>query len=297
MNEQLNLSDIYDKVIIEIKNSIVEISNNKKVEVEEIEEAKKQAQKILKKSENNLEKEIKELKENSEWNTFTMAFYGETNAGKSTLIETLRILLNEKTKLETRNKFEKIENEISQLNKNKKQVNNQIEKINLEISEIKENIEKNLKKKDNLIIDQEKLENIIKNLNNIDIIYDEKTEELSIKINSKVLIDIYSTDKIKSNFNKIKSNYNNIVLEYDKMIGQLKVKLEEKRRNFLLKFLCFLFRIKSKEEKLIQQKDEEIKKEKQIEKEKVIELIKKEEKYINNQIQEYKEKKEKILLK
>ena len=62
MNEQLNLSDIYDKVIIEIKNSIVEISNNKKVEVEEIEEAKKQAQKILKKSENNLEKEIKELK-------------------------------------------------------------------------------------------------------------------------------------------------------------------------------------------------------------------------------------------
>lgn len=293
MNEQLNLSDIYDKVIIEIKNSIVEISNNKKVEVEEIEEAKKQAQKILKKSENNLEKEIKELKENSEWNTFTMAFYGETNAGKSTLIETLRILLNEKTKLETRNKFEKIENEISQLNKNKEQVNNQIEKINLEILEIKENIEKNLKKKDNLIIDQEKLENIIKNLNNIDIIYDEKTEEVSIKINSKVLVDIYSTDKIKSNFNKIKSNYNNIVVEYDKMIEQLKVKLEEKRRNFLLKFLCFLFRIKSKEEKLIQQKDKEIKKEKQIKKEKVIELIKKEEKYINNQIQEYKEKKEK----
>ena len=43
-----------------------------------------------------------------------------------------------------------------------------------------------------------------------------------------------------------------------------KVKLEEKRRNFLLKFLCFLFRIKSKEEKLIQQKDKEIKNKKKI---------------------------------
>nr|WP_275335157.1 hypothetical protein [Enterococcus faecium] len=29
-----------------------------------------------------------------------MAFYGETNAGKSTLIESLRILLKEKKKLE-----------------------------------------------------------------------------------------------------------------------------------------------------------------------------------------------------
>ncbi|MCC9084510.1 hypothetical protein LOS24_12120 [Enterococcus faecium] len=39
---------------------------------------------------------IKSLEENSEWDTFTVAFYGETNAGKSTLIESLRILLKEK---------------------------------------------------------------------------------------------------------------------------------------------------------------------------------------------------------
>ena len=36
------------------------------------------------------------LEENSEWEKFTVAFFGETNAGKSTIIESLRILLNEK---------------------------------------------------------------------------------------------------------------------------------------------------------------------------------------------------------
>lgn len=49
--------------------------------------------------------EIRELRELSEWDTFTIAFYGETNAGKSTLIETLRILLGDKEKLATQQKF------------------------------------------------------------------------------------------------------------------------------------------------------------------------------------------------
>ncbi|HBM9257135.1 TPA: dynamin family protein [Citrobacter freundii] len=41
---------------------------------------------------------IDELRRNAEHKTFTIAFYGETNAGKSTLIETLRILLKESSK-------------------------------------------------------------------------------------------------------------------------------------------------------------------------------------------------------
>ncbi|EGH09440.1 hypothetical protein Pgy4_08153, partial [Pseudomonas savastanoi pv. glycinea str. race 4] len=52
-----------------------------------------------------LTKAIKELKDNAEHKTFTVAFYGETNAGKSTLIETLRILLKETTKREQRQRF------------------------------------------------------------------------------------------------------------------------------------------------------------------------------------------------
>ncbi|MEA3252758.1 MAG: hypothetical protein U9Q35_14655, partial [Pseudomonadota bacterium] len=41
------------------------------------------------------------LEKNSEWDVFTVAFFGETNAGKSTILESLRILFDE----ESRRKF------------------------------------------------------------------------------------------------------------------------------------------------------------------------------------------------
>lgn len=41
-------------------------------------------------------KEIDSLEKNSEWEKFTIAFFGETNAGKSTIIESLRIIFKEK---------------------------------------------------------------------------------------------------------------------------------------------------------------------------------------------------------
>lgn len=51
---------------------------------------------------------LQELEENAEWDALTVALYGETNAGKSTIIETLRILMGEKTKQEQRQKFHQI---------------------------------------------------------------------------------------------------------------------------------------------------------------------------------------------
>lgn len=69
---------------------------------------------------NNINKRYKKLRKNIEWNTFTIAFYGETNAGKSTIIEILRIMLNEPTKIEEQNKFKKLQEqkkEIKQLKK------------------------------------------------------------------------------------------------------------------------------------------------------------------------------------
>lgn len=48
---------------------------------------------------------LQELDKNAEWDVFTVAFYGETNAGKSTIIETLRILMGENKKQEARRKF------------------------------------------------------------------------------------------------------------------------------------------------------------------------------------------------
>lgn len=49
--------------------------------------------------------DIRELRELAEWDTFTIAFYGETNAGKSTLIEALRILLGDSEKLAMQRQF------------------------------------------------------------------------------------------------------------------------------------------------------------------------------------------------
>lgn len=44
------------------------------------------------------ESELHQLKTHAEWDTFTLAFFGETNAGKSTIIESLRILFNEESR-------------------------------------------------------------------------------------------------------------------------------------------------------------------------------------------------------
>ncbi|EBO4931657.1 hypothetical protein DO259_05865 [Salmonella enterica] len=38
------------------------------------------------------------LQQHAEWDKFTLAFFGETNAGKSTIIESLRILFDETTR-------------------------------------------------------------------------------------------------------------------------------------------------------------------------------------------------------
>ena len=51
---------------------------------------------------------LQELDKNAEWDALTVALYGETNAGKSTIIETLRILMGEKNKQEQRQKFRQI---------------------------------------------------------------------------------------------------------------------------------------------------------------------------------------------
>ena len=67
--------------------------------------AQAEAQSKLQEIEQALTNAINELKDNAEHKTFTVAFYGETNAGKSTLIETLRILLRENTKREQRQRF------------------------------------------------------------------------------------------------------------------------------------------------------------------------------------------------
>lgn len=75
----------------------------------EISEAKQSAQNVLRQIHADLTIQMERLASNAEWGVFTIAFFGETNAGKSTLIEALRILLQERTKLEERAKFKSLQ--------------------------------------------------------------------------------------------------------------------------------------------------------------------------------------------
>ena len=75
--------------------------------------------------------EIDSLESSSEWDKLCMAFFGETNAGKSTIIDALRIVYNEESRREEingqnelfreklseeENKYSELVNTLSQLN-------------------------------------------------------------------------------------------------------------------------------------------------------------------------------------
>ncbi|CNI73447.1 ATPase involved in DNA repair [Yersinia frederiksenii] len=99
----------------------------------------------LNKLNDKLQAELEKLKENSEWKCFTIAFYGETNAGKSTLIEALRLQLGEKTKRENQKIFKELQQQLGLTQKEFDDVRytilnaeKEIEIVHQEISELLE---------------------------------------------------------------------------------------------------------------------------------------------------------------
>lgn len=104
---------IYDYVSENVDNLIIELraleSSN---DNENTDSEKEEALNILEQFKNQiLVPSINDLKQNQEWDTYTIAFYGETNAGKSTIIETMRIHFGEETKSEMQSKFVELHND------------------------------------------------------------------------------------------------------------------------------------------------------------------------------------------
>ena len=64
------------------------------------------AQELLQRFESSAIKSAEDYKSVAEFDTYTIAFYGETNAGKSTIIEALRIYFGESSKQNERAKFD-----------------------------------------------------------------------------------------------------------------------------------------------------------------------------------------------
>lgn len=178
-------TEIYNFILTkveELKDYIFKMELSDKEAQEKQEEVKKALDSIVYKLNSN----INELKDNSEWDKFTIAFYGETNAGKSTLIETLRILLNEKEKLKDREKYKGIDGCINSLKNEREVYDNKIKESVKKYEQALDSIMKNLKGSE---IELDELRESLKNLK-------KSNEEFQQELN--ILKEMINEEKRKS---------------------------------------------------------------------------------------------------
>ena len=222
-------SEIYKKVTHDIE-SIIYVFKSKKyndVKYEEIEQAITRLEEMKSK----LSLELEMLNDNAEWDVFNIAFYGETNAGKSTLIETLRIILNEPTKVCQREAFDFKKNEAIDVEKKITKHCKLVEEINdrysLEIKILNEKAD--LIKTDICEIEkdiqcfEEEIINLKKHIN-------EKKKSSVINF-FLYIVGILKEQQILSNLeNSIQNSsftLNQLILECDKLEIQINSKSEE----------------------------------------------------------------------
>ncbi|WP_120886819.1 GTPase [Helicobacter pylori] len=101
------MKDIY----LGVKKSIEDLQNifkNADDKDEKLKRFNQEALELFQKLESESLKELESLKDNEEWENFTIAFYGETNAGKSTLIECLRLFFKEQSKVVQQERFKRL---------------------------------------------------------------------------------------------------------------------------------------------------------------------------------------------
>lgn len=101
-------------IYLDVKASIENLQNifkNTDNENERLKKSNQEALEIFQKLEFKSLKELESLKNNGEWENFTIAFYGETGAGKSTLIECLRLFFKERSKRDQQERFKSLYSE------------------------------------------------------------------------------------------------------------------------------------------------------------------------------------------
>ena len=188
INDETKIYDYILDNVSYIENELKADSSNEKID-----EAKQSTINLIENfRQSRLEKSIEELKNNQEWNDFTIAFYGETNAGKSTIIEALRIYFAENKKVEMQNKFRDIFDKYTPKNNELNNLDEEIDKLNED--------------KNNLIVVFQEKENLIKSE-----IKAKKSEELE-KINSSIfykLLSILNFSRLKKQITKLSNELKN----------------------------------------------------------------------------------------
>ncbi|GAA8225057.1 hypothetical protein HpKG47_07910 [Helicobacter pylori] len=98
-------------IYFDVKANIEKLQNifkNTDNENERLKKFNQEALEVFQKLELESLKEFESLKNNEEWENFTIAFYGETGAGKSTLIECLRLFFKEQSKVVQQERFKRL---------------------------------------------------------------------------------------------------------------------------------------------------------------------------------------------
>jgi len=111
MNDNQDFNQLYRDVSENMAAAMADVSKLS-VSNTEGQERLDSIKKTLKEMQAGFDAELEFLEANAEWEKFTMAFFGETNAGKSTIIESLRILFNESSR---RQLIEENQNNVDEL--------------------------------------------------------------------------------------------------------------------------------------------------------------------------------------
>ncbi|UIZ56649.1 hypothetical protein LZP46_09495 [Acinetobacter sp. SCLZS86] len=98
-NEKLAFQGLYSEAKNNVQQALTDISSIELADEQGMEHLKNIKARLQDISEK-FGEDIKFLENNSEWDKFTIAFFGETGAGKSTILEALRIVFNEKERQE-----------------------------------------------------------------------------------------------------------------------------------------------------------------------------------------------------
>ncbi|HEY5557219.1 hypothetical protein [Acetobacterium sp.] len=218
-------SDIYATILHEISN----LMHSLKTETtdDEIRKSQEDAQKQLAGVHREVNSALESLQLNAEWDVFSIAFYGETNAGKSTLIETLRILLREPTKEKEREEFKKIIDSIQDIQKQREQgeklleqtskdyqpkiieFDENINSINLKQADIKTQIDQLKENMDDIEIQikvkrKSSITNFVRGL--FGILNEQQEFQMFVKKKLSYESDIISLDKEKSKVEHLKES-------------------------------------------------------------------------------------------
>ncbi|GAA8747720.1 hypothetical protein HpDR99_05000 [Helicobacter pylori] len=111
MHEKNPLEACKKNIYLGVEKSIKDLQSifkNTDDKDEKLKRFNQEALEVFQKLESESLKELESLKNNEEWENFTIAFYGETGAGKSTLIECLRLFFKERSKMDQQECFKRL---------------------------------------------------------------------------------------------------------------------------------------------------------------------------------------------